>query len=105
MQIHLTFERGHRPGFYPFFTCLALDKEPSLIYHEHGIKKTFRRCEMKVRKYLMTGVLVFVCTFILAAGIASGAEKGARYGDTQTRETINVAGNVLSYHPRPEGKN
>ncbi len=30
---------------------------------------------MKVRKYLITGVLVFVCTFILAAGIASAQKK------------------------------
>ena len=30
---------------------------------------------MKVKKYLMTGVLVFVCTLILAAGIASAQKK------------------------------
>jgi hypothetical protein len=39
------------------------------------IKKTLRRCKMKVRTYLITGVLVFVCVFILAAGIASAQKK------------------------------
>ncbi len=41
MQIHLTFERGHRPGFYRPVTCLALDMEPSLIYHEHRLRRLF----------------------------------------------------------------
>jgi hypothetical protein len=64
----LTIQRGYRPS-----PSLPLDMDPTLIYHE--LKKTFRRYGMKVRTYLVTGLFIFVCAFMFAAGIASAQKK------------------------------